>query len=133
MSERLTEEQEKAIREAVGAATQGPWSAWSQEGTTSTGKYRHSVCRVVEDDREHVCVGDALGATEAAAYDNAAFIALARNTVPLLLAEIDALRVERELDATVLQQVQKEAQALRKQVHELLRCDICDSHHAGGC
>lgn len=71
-------------RDGVGDVkhTPTPWTVWSGEGYSATGRARTSVCRHVGEleSNDHTCVADVLGDTEAKSHANAAFIVTAVNS-----------------------------------------------------
>lgn len=76
----ITKEQLKAWRDAAEKATAGPWYA------------RNRFVSLVEDTN---CLGGTLadnGIASCTERDNAAFIAISREAVPALVAEVERLR-----------------------------------------
>lgn len=90
-------EQEKELRAALEAATPGPWTASNRGAYSVGGEDEGSVYGPDGEDTgaEFVRpVGDAPTIRGEMWFRDAHFIALARNVLPALLAEVEALRIK---------------------------------------
>jgi hypothetical protein len=69
------------------------WQDWAEEGVTSSGKFRHSVCAEEADDK-HECIAEAYASTPEVAYYRARLIAAA----PELLAALKVAHLWLDVD-----------------------------------
>lgn len=106
-SEPMTREQFDAIRERVDATTEGPWERCGRgiNGGPS------SLTEVVTLDVE--CMGYCYGGTGLGVQNeaDAEFIAHARQDVPALLAEVEALRPRAALADAMIERVARDTAA----------------------
>lgn len=102
---RLSAEQIEAIRERAATATPGPWTTidppWGDGSAVCTGTGDPHGQRLICDTNEREWQGDASNVVE-----DAEFIARARTDIPLLLAELDATRRERDTLAAIAADLQ---------------------------